>query len=164
MKKPSTDKNVMQAENWIPGIETVAGALAKPVLSAAAEQAVKAVIKEGPISVRILQSYAKDQKHIIKFMVKNNTIHGTYIESASATPSGEFKNENSGAERTTFPCYLGPYDGSSDNFRYLMLSIPLGTDRALKTDLYGSLTLEVSRLDQKKVERIESPFRLRGLL
>jgi hypothetical protein len=142
--------------------ETLISALI-PVASKVGEKAYDQIRSQEPIRVTVLDSKLVKGQHEISFTLTNQTDHGAYLESVSVVaPQGpctiELTHSRMGDVPSNWlPMYLGPWGGDVT----FDVKIPLCQNRGLDSDLSGTLNLEVSRLNQEKIDNRKITFRLR---
>lgn len=142
--------------------ETLISALI-PVASKVGEKAYDQIRSQEPIRVTVLDSKLVKGQHQISFTLTNQTDHGAYLESISVVaPQGQCtidrKHDSFGdAPSNWLPMYLGPWGGEVT----FDVKIPLCQNRGLDSDLSGTLNLEISRLNQEKIDNRKITFRLR---
>ncbi|MBZ5506055.1 MAG: hypothetical protein LAO78_11260 [Acidobacteriia bacterium] len=150
---------------------TLAGLAASAALGVnVGEKAVRGLRSPEPVVVQILDSTFDQQHHRISLKVTNQTLHGIYIERTELeAPTGksytlhkvEFKNMSLDSAPVSKPSPWAPVLIPPGNTISFTLEIDL-CDKA-KTKPYGTLKLQVSRLEEKKESPVEAHFRLRWL-
>lgn len=164
MKKQHRPQNVASPSAFEPFI-TLAGLAATGALGFnVAEKVVRGLRSPEPIVIQILDSTFDQQHHRISLEVSNQTLHGIYIERAELdAPTGKsytvYKPKSMDFSHVSEPPPWAPVLISPGVKTSLILEIDL-CDKA-KTKPYGTLRLQVSRLEEKKESTVEAQFRLR---